>query len=151
MNAHTYTNTKRTLQAVANSSLLFLLHSCPVVCNWNRGANNWAGNIKSGGIKDRLTQREGDTKERESWRGRKVEEKCVREIINLPVCVCVYISVHAHICLCVCSRLYVYFPRSLLKARREGEKLTRPVDNDVSPARNTTLKGTAQLGHRFAG
>lgn len=39
----------------------------------------------------------------------------------------------------------MYFPRSLPRAWREGEKkLTRPVDNDVSPARNITLKGIAR-------
>ena len=28
---------------------------------------------------------------------------------------------------------------------QEGKKLTRPVDNDVSPARNSTLKGAAKI------
>lgn len=68
-----------------------------------------------------------------------------------PVCECVcvfvhqcyvFIRVHARICNC---GLYIYFPRSLPRARREGGGGgTGPADNDVSPARNATLKGAAQ-------
>lgn len=55
----------------------------------------------------------------------------------------------AHACIWDCG-LYVYFPRSLLRAGREGVgggvEGTRPADNDVSPARSVTLKGTAHDG-----
>lgn len=63
-------------------------------------------------------------------------------------CVCVFvhlcyvfIRVHARICNC---GLYIYFPRSLPRAGRGGRGGTGPADNDVSPARNATLKGAAQ-------
>lgn len=55
----------------------------------------------------------------------------------------VFICVHARIC----NRgLYIYFPRSLPRAGREGGggRGAGPADNDVSPARNATLKGAAQ-------
>lgn len=56
-----------------------------------------------------------------------------------------YVFIRAHARICNCG-LYIYFPRSLPRAGREEGRGggTGPADNDVSPARNATLKGAAQ-------
>lgn len=125
------------------------------------GTKPQSRNIKSGQMKEGewQTHSEGGKRkkktDRELNRKKGREKKCVKRIINPCLCVCVYTcAVYISVCVLtsVCADCMSTSQGHCWKLGREGKKLTRPVDNDVSPARNTTLKGTAQTGTQvFAG